>query len=312
MARPLKTGLDYFPLDTDMDMDDKVQLIEGLYKTEGFATVMKLLMKIYSEGFYYSWGEKEQILMAKRVGIDVELIKRIVNDCVKYGLFSEKLYLIYEILTSVGVQKRYFTVAGKRKKGEVIRDYLLLREDEIINLCPEITFLGVNQEETPVIQGITPVIQESSTQRKLKETKVNKTKVNNIDKSMSVETDVVVSSLPKTPIEVDYFNVMNYWNQHSKLKEIEKVTDKRKASLNARIKEFGVMNLYKAIDNCSESSFMRGNNSHDWMATFDWVFKPNNFVKVLEGNYNDKTNQANDEIKRRLEKVGEAYGGMNG
>jgi len=29
MARPTKTGLDYFPLDVDMDNDDKIALIEA-------------------------------------------------------------------------------------------------------------------------------------------------------------------------------------------------------------------------------------------------------------------------------------------
>ena len=29
MARPQKNGLDYFPLDVDMDQDDKIALIEA-------------------------------------------------------------------------------------------------------------------------------------------------------------------------------------------------------------------------------------------------------------------------------------------
>ena len=42
------------------------------------------------------------------------------------------------------------------------------------------------------------------------------------------------------------------------------------------------------IDNISNSPFLQGQNSRNWMADFDWVIRPNNYVKVLEGNYNDK------------------------
>jgi len=37
MARPQKNGLDYFPLDVDMDQDDKIALIEAQHGVVGFA-----------------------------------------------------------------------------------------------------------------------------------------------------------------------------------------------------------------------------------------------------------------------------------
>lgn len=175
MARPLKAGLDYFPLDVDIDSDDKIQLIEGLYRTDGFATYMKLLMKIYSDGFYYKWGEKEKILMAKRIGISVELVEKIVLDCIKYGLFSEKLWLNHELLSSAGIQRRYFNACGKKKKGQIEAEYLLLDQEEILENCPEITFYSIIQGITPIIPEKTIVIPVLSTQTKLNKTKLNKT-----------------------------------------------------------------------------------------------------------------------------------------
>lgn len=102
--------------------------------------------------------------------------------------------------------------------------------------------------------------------------------------SMSVETD---SSIIKSPI-VNFKKIKNYWNEKSKLKEITAITEKRKGHLNARTKEHGIDAIYKVIDNVANSSFLRGENNRGWMANFDWVFRPNNFVKVLEGNYLDK------------------------
>lgn len=118
--------------------------------------------------------------------------------------------------------------------------------------------------------------------------------------SMSVETD---SSIIKSPI-IDYSKILNYWNENSKLKEITAITERRKGHINARVKEHGIDAIYKAIDNVANSSFLRGGNHRGWMANFDWVFRPDNFVKVLEGNYLDKTpNDFENDIARRAEKI---------
>ena len=37
-----------------------------------------------------------------------------------------------------------------------------------------------------------------------------------------------------------------------------------------------------------ESDFLRGHNKRSWRATFDWLIKINNAVKVLDGNYDNK------------------------
>ncbi|WP_368644678.1 Lin1244/Lin1753 domain-containing protein [Alkalibacterium putridalgicola] len=44
MARPLQTGLTYFPLDVSIDQDDKIALIESDFGLEGFAVTIKLMM----------------------------------------------------------------------------------------------------------------------------------------------------------------------------------------------------------------------------------------------------------------------------
>lgn len=179
MARPIKEGLSYFPLDVDADYDDKFQLIESLYGPTGFASVIKIFMKIYSVGYYYNWEEKEELLMAKRIGVDSNSLKNIISDCVKYDLFDESLFNQFSILTSDGIQKRFFTAVGKRKVGVVTEEFLLIDKEEVMSLCPKMTFKRVNHVKTKVNQGITEVIPESSTQSKVKESKVNKTKENN-------------------------------------------------------------------------------------------------------------------------------------
>ena len=61
----------------------------------------------------------------------------------------------------------------------------------------------------------------------------------------------------------------------------------RYTMLNARIREYGKDEILKAIENIKGSSFLRGQNQRNWVITFDWFLKPNNFVKVRDGNYTD-------------------------
>ena len=93
-------------------------------------------------------------------------------------------------------------------------------------------------------------------------------------------------------------NVMRFWNHTMidpiAIPTIAKMTPKRRSMVNARVKEFGINAVYKAIHRASESSFLNGGGSKGFIADFDWVFRPNNFPKVLEGNYDDvKPNNMN-------------------
>lgn len=67
---------------------------------------------------------------------------------------------------------------------------------------------------------------------------------------------------------------------------------KRDILLNARLKEYGENKIIQAIENIKKSSFLKGQNKTNWIITFDWFIRPNNFIKVLEGNYTDNPTKA--------------------
>jgi hypothetical protein len=41
-----------------------------------------------------------------------------------------------------------------------------------------------------------------------------------------------------------------------------------------------------------ESDFLKGANSRNWTATFDWMIKDANMAKILDGNFDNKSGQA--------------------
>ena len=72
--------------------------------------------------------------------------------------------------------------------------------------------------------------------------------------------------------------------------------------LNARIKQFSLDDVLTAIENIKDSSFLQGKSDsrRNWVITFDWFVKPNNFPKVLEGQYSDKKDGQNRSCQKSV------------
>lgn len=171
MARPTKIGLDYFPLDVDMDQDDKIFYIETKYGPTGFAVIIKLFMRIYKNGYYCNWGEKEQLMFSRKVNVDINTLSDIINDCINEGLFDKNVYEKYGVLTSKGIQNRFLEACSRRKK--VIIDSRYLVAD--INQYSNVVIVDINNNSTGVNVNINVdsmgVNEEKSTQSKVKKSK---------------------------------------------------------------------------------------------------------------------------------------------
>lgn len=92
------------------------------------------------------------------------------------------------------------------------------------------------------------------------------------------------------PSLIDYNAFVRYWNEKGNLDKIRKLTDQRIKAINLRVKEHGKDNFRMVVDKTSKSDFLTGTNDRKWKASIDWVMKPSNFIKVLEGQYDNKIN----------------------
>ena len=107
----------------------------------------------------------------------------------------------------------------------------------------------------------------------------------------SVDTD--------QPVDVDLKSVVEFFNKsvvesNSVLPKIKGATGKRVGYIKARIREFGIEAVYEVISKAAASDFINGKNQRGWVASFDWIMLPTNFPKVLEGNYDNRTNNYNE------------------
>ena len=114
----MNNGINYFPL--NVHLDDKFELIEAEFGLKGFAIVVKLFQKIYGQqGYYCEWTEDVALLFGKNVGLGGDAVSEIVRAAIKRGIFDSELYDKYQILTSRGIQERYFEAVSRRKEVEV-------------------------------------------------------------------------------------------------------------------------------------------------------------------------------------------------
>lgn len=129
MARPNKQGLDYFPFDIDFFDDEKIEAISGEFGIKGEITAIKLLCAIYRNGYFILWNEMLKMkLLHNLPGVSPDLLDQIISRLVKWGFFEKSLFDSDRILTSRGIQERYFS-AIKRRKNDEKPPYLL------VNVC---------------------------------------------------------------------------------------------------------------------------------------------------------------------------------
>ena len=71
--------------------------------------------------------------------------------------------------------------------------------------------------------------------------------------------------------------------------KLRSLSDSRRKAIRARLNTYSLEDFQTVFENAEASSFLKGSNDRNWTATFDWLIKDTNMVKVLEGNYADKT-----------------------
>lgn len=100
-----------------------------------------------------------------------------------------------------------------------------------------------------------------------------------------------------------------YHIQCPSLPKVMKLTESRIRAINARLKEFTEEDIETAFVKAENSPFLRGEKG-DWKANFDWIMKPGNLPKILEGNYDEREQVKKDSFDSMLEDW--AKGGSDG
>ena len=136
-----------------------------------------------------------------------------------------------------------------------------------------------------------------------------KEKENKKEKDGEAKASMSSGGADDVEANINFKKLADFFNQMMEGKMIPKVRGilgKRRQAVLARSKEYGKESIMIAIQKAAESSYLNGGTKQGFVASFDWIFRPNNFPKVLEGNYDNEKFVSNGTTPRNITNSTEA------
>lgn len=192
MARPAKKGLDYYPSDTNRRNDFKIMDLLNQYGPLGYTIYDFCLQYVYENGYFLDVPLQQVCLtLCRDIGAkwikNKNLVGQVIDYCADIGLFDKDL-LRQNVMTSVGIQRRYDSVTVRNKVDK--SEFWLLGKENCEAALINAPKNGVSATETKVI----------ATETEVSATHMTQIKVNKI-KEKEKKTDVFISLLLKDESE---------------------------------------------------------------------------------------------------------------
>lgn len=278
----------YFPHDSNARNSERLIRLRMRHKAAGYGVYFMILERLREEPGYMS--VKDYNVIAFDLREDASLIKSVVED---FGLFvftddgkyfySESFSERMEIMDKAREKKSMAGKAGMANRYSK-------KAAPLQHCC--------NTVITPLQQCCSDVVTEGGESGN-KKNKIKEKKIYPYSPSGELspgEPDTLyrkteVPPIPRSarPLSPDYdcSEVMQDFNGRFAgiLPSVTRITEPRKKAISAMISEYGYDSIAKVFDNVQASQFLTGGGAKGWKADFDWIFRPANYVKILEGNY---------------------------
>ncbi|MFB6453743.1 DUF4373 domain-containing protein [Chitinophaga sp. Hz27] len=323
MARIAEPGISYYAMKVAHIRDPKVRLIINEFGEKGYWIWQCILASAYeNKGYYFDLKDREAMeLFATEVcRTRVSVVDEVITGLIRRSLFDKGVADTFGVLSSKAMQEVYIdATAERRRKGtkvEIISDYFLLSVDEKRSWNNVVfteesrakTIVPRNNSNNPRNNDINPRNYPQSKEEKSKEEKTKGKKPS----APEVPADSTVLSLEQQYKLVDNNSkelvfrfirdnnpqfiqpYVDFWNLFAKEYDVPAVTTinkARKKHFSVRIKE-DQFELVEIIRKAKTSQFLL---TSKWF-TFDWLIKNDlNYLKVLEGHYDNKQQQISEQ-----------------
>ncbi len=169
----INKGIPYFPTPANFFDEEVMELLEAKYGVIASYIVMRLLCKIYKEGYYISWGKEQCLIFIRKVDTEIKegMMEKIIDLLLEKGFFHKEFYEKYGILTSQQIQKVWFEATIRRKIDFSQLPYLL--ETKQKKGTQKVESNKENANIFPTQEDVSSENADISRQTKLKETKLN-------------------------------------------------------------------------------------------------------------------------------------------
>ena len=187
MARPRKDGLDYFPVDVNILNDIKTKKLIRSYGTKTVAILIYLLSAIYRDnGYYLQYDDDLKFIIADEFDFEESFVENVISKMVEVDFFNKEMFEQHKILTSEGIQKRFFKASERRVSVNILQTYCLINDSSAGFMYTETPDEPNKCEQKPRSSGVSAY--------KGTQSKVNN-KVNNKEDTSSGSTDNDVQEL---------------------------------------------------------------------------------------------------------------------
>lgn len=253
MARPLKTGLSYFPFDVDFFTDIKIKRLRARYGTDGIAVYIYILCQIYRNGYYVEYSDDFILDISDELKLSENSTTQILNYLFSRSLLQvieSKLAVPVKVITASSVQRRY----QEAKKGAK-RD---------IDVEPE--FWVLKAEETESFIKVRPLLDCSEKNHSKSEKNYNKSEKNDIKERKENKSKGKESIKPAEPSDSHTFKGYGKYG-HVRLTDMQ---------YKALISDFGETVVTDYIRKIDEWVQLKGKRYNDYeIALRQWIAQDN-------------------------------------
>ena len=258
----MASDVKWIKITTDIFDDEKILMIESMPSADSIIVIwLKLLT------FAGKQNNDGVFLMSNRIAYtdemlacifrrDVNLVRLALKTFEQFGMIE-----IIEKVITIPNWNKHQTLDAYEKKKERDRLYQSERRAK-----QRLLAAGSSEEssDSKPTQSSDIVISEEDKEKEKEKEKDR----NNISADLQSVVDLYHSICVSYP-------------------RIRSLSDARKKAIKARLKSYSLDDFKTLFDNAEASSFLKGTEG-GWKASFDWLIKESNMLKVLEGNYADK------------------------
>lgn len=265
---------------TDIFDDEKVLLIESMPAADSIIVIWFKLLCLAGKN-----NNSGVFMLNDRIAYTEEMLATIFRrdiNTVRLALKTFENYGMIEIINNVITipnWSKHQTLDQIEERKNYMKDYMK----------------KYREKQKQLASGEEKCKDNSKPNGKVNSKVNNKSNVNSLEGDIDIEEDIEEEvDKDNNSISKDILSstkvqlIMDKWNSLglNQLKAISPDT-KRHGMLKKRIKDYGIDAVINAIESIKDSDFLMG-RAKDFIITFDWFIKPNNFVKVMEGNYLNK------------------------
>lgn len=272
----------YFSHDYNARNDIKIQALLVEHGAVGYGVYWIIVEILHEESIKkLKLDDMTYVAIARQASASLEQVKAVVECGLKYGLFVEEGGFFYSNRVLKNFEKR-IEISEKRAKAG--RNSAKMRRKAA---SVDQNAASVDQNATSVGKNSTSVEENPTKSNKEKERKVKDNKEKDIE-----DTNVSMSDAEHpTQERIDYRALIDFFNEETQGvfgRVMYPISKQRKDCIRARINEFGKDAFVEMIRKASKSNFLKGDGNKGFVAKFDWMIRPTNFQKIIEGNYDNR------------------------